>query len=192
MRVHDDIIKIQSNELIEIRLGKYIFSDKLFILVIICNLARDVISFVIEITINIILMLIMISYYKKRLTINISNPIFLERKRTDIKIALLMNFISVLFRLMFFSVIIILVLYFPFYLRITLKVLILLFSLRHSLNFFLFLRFNKKFRRDFYMLIPDCILKLQTRRRSPAQVYFLNQESLNSEHVNTCTITTHL
>ena len=143
MRVHDDIIKIQSNELIEIRLGKYIFSDKLFILVIICNLARDVISFVIEITINIILMLIMISYYKKRLTINISNPIFLERKRTDIKIALLMNFISVLFRLMFFSVIIILVLYFPFYLRITLKVLILLFSLRHSLNFFLFLRFNK-------------------------------------------------
>ena len=195
-------ISIESEDPIDIYsfgLRKFKYNDIFLLSVFLSNFIRDIISFLIEIILNIILIVTMTRYYKRRLTINVQNPNSFAFRCTDMnnsKIALFMNFISALFHMATFSLIILLrYLSFDVYASITLIV-GLIFTFRHSLNLFLFLKLNKKFRRNFYVLIPECFkIKFKKRRIIAPQLMILESNKINNtnkEHINLQSIITYL
>ena len=135
---------------------------------------------------NVILIITMIRYYKRKTSNNVQNPNTFAFKRTDLnnsKIALFMNFLSALSHISIFSLFI-LIRFLSFgVFRILSQIIGILCTIRHSVNFFLFLKLNKKFRRNFYVLIPRCLLKF-IRRNNVRPINHSSPKCLRVEHVN--------
>ena len=187
-------ISIESNVNITIycyKLREFHYNNIYLISIFVFNFMRDIMNFIIEIILNIVLMLTMRRYYNNRMALNISNMNLFEFRRTDTnnaKIALFLNFISAFFHMTSFSTVI-LIKYFSFsYFHIFSKIIILAYTSRHSMNIFLFLKLNKKFRRNFYALIPRCMIRLRNRRVIAPQ----NNPNMINEHINLQTCTTYL
>ena len=173
-------------------LREFYYNEFFLLFLFLSNFIRDIISFIVEIILNIILIVTMTRFYKTRMTISIQNLSTFAFKRTDVnnsKIAFLMNFVSALFHIITFSFMILLNLSTDAYFFVS-KIFAVIFSLRHALNIFLFLKLNKKFRRNFYVLIPKCLLKLKNKRRTVRPSSSIQYKSC--EHVNLESITTYL
>ena len=186
----------ESIDLYSYGLRQFKYNDIFLTSIFIVNFIRDIVNFIAEVILNIILIVTMTRYYKKRIVINVQNPNTFVFRRTDInnsKIALFMNFISSIFHIITFSLVILLrCVSFDVY-KIVTQIVGLMFTLRHSINFFLFLKLNKKFRRNFYVLIPKCF-KIKFRKRrviapKNEQTYTIFTKS---EHINLQSITTYL
>ena len=184
-------------------LRKFEYNQIFLFAVFISNFIRDIISFMVEMILNISLIVTMTRYYKRRMTVNIQNLNTFAFKRTDInnnKIALFMNFLSAIFHTVTFALLIILRNHsFYAYIGVSHGFLIL-YSLRHTLNFFLFLKLNKKFRRNFYVLIPKVTLPklsflkliLDLRKLRAVRPQNSHCKKIVTEHVNLQSMTTHL
>ena len=107
--VYHERISINSNEPINLYLYgvREFHYQKIFLIsIFICNFTRDLISFIMEIVMNVILIITMIRYYKRKTSNNVQNPNTFAFKRTDVnnsKIALFMNFLSALSHISIFS-----------------------------------------------------------------------------------------
>lgn len=194
--VHQQRITIESNEPITVYYyGLRTFNyNKIFLLsILICNFTRDILSFIIEMILNVVLIVTITRFYKSRMTINVNTPSTFAFRRTDInnsKIALFMNFLSAFFHVTTFSLVILIeYVSFDVYNYVS-KIFIIIFSFRQSLNFFLFLKLNKKFRRNFYVLIPNFLMNLRHKRS--VNTINNNQQDTGTELVNLQNITTHL
>jgi hypothetical protein len=129
---------------------------------------RDILALVIEFGITVFLLITIVKFYnkKKRLTNKkIAKPakndvkpdtVFQKTELNNSKIILMICFISSLNHIGTFLMLLALYFYETIYLFVAAAFGIVLLA-RHSLNFFIFFKLNKKFRRNFISLIPKCM-----------------------------------
>lgn len=188
---HENItISNKSIDVYSYCLRRFPYNSYFVLSILISNFIRDIISLIIEVTLNVILIVTMIRFYKARMMINVQNFNTFAFKRTSInnsKIALFMNFVSSVFHVTtFFFIIIRQYSSVDTYNYIS-KIFAIVYSFRHSLNFFLFLKLNKKFRRNFYVIVPKCVWKIKFFKRDTVK-----PQKIVLEHVNLKNMSTYL
>ncbi len=119
----------------------------------ICNFIRDIVSLILEIAANVVLVIVLKRFYANKLALGLTNEqaksMIKKNERNNMKLAFVNSLLSGLTHLFSFFVFMFLkygyqnpvVLFLGF-------ISILVNSFRHSLNFVLFYRFNKKFRKE--------------------------------------------
>ena len=189
------------------RHGTRDLNENIIILVVIylANFVRDIITCIIEITINICLILAMFDYYKNKDSVLnhanntdqiTANNIIIFRK-SDInnsRIAMFICFCSSLSHILVFSILIIFIFAdFKVYI-IYVYCIGLFFVIRHSLNIFIFLKLNKKFRRNFSVLVPNWMKIKNLGNGSSINWYnfYFCRRNVNLELVNQETVMTRL
>ena len=138
---------------------------------------RDIVTVIIEMVVTVILVITIIKFYnRKRRVVSIkdvnmaedtnSEPIiFRETDLNNSKITLFICIFSFLNHIIVFMSRIS-TLYFELNVTVTLIFIsMLLFLIKQSCNFFIFLKLNKKFKRNFIILIPKC-LKVKSNSKS--------------------------
>ena len=201
------LLLLDDKEITVYRHGTRDLNENIIILVVtyLANFFRDITTCIIEITINIYLILAMFDYYRnKQSVLNRANNtdqitanniiVFRKSDINNSRIAMFICFCSSLSHILVFSILIIFI-FADFKVYIIYAYCIgLFFVIRHSLNFLIFLKLNKKFRRNFLVLVPNWMKIKNLGNGSSTNWYnfYFCRRNVNLELVNQETVMTRL
>ena len=181
----------RTTEVYQYDIRKYHHQTIFMISVYFANFIRDIVPFLLETIVNIILIFVTISFYKKKRQLTNSfhqgadKTVFRRTSINNTKIAFIIGIISALIHVFNFSLLIILItLPDEIYYKVG-HVMVFLHNARHALGIFIYLKLNKKFRGNFFSLMPKSI-----------DIYFQKNKSVTTikliEHINKKTETAKL